>query len=93
LAHTNPADWQKMAWQQLVLRKSDWLQLPADAQAMLNPWLQSTLRTPLPLLDAQHQTPLAQALSLQSIQAAQAWPEMEFSISAQAASPAPNWTS
>ena len=82
LAHTNPADWQQLAWQQLVQRKSDWLQLPADAQAMLNPWLQSTLLTPLPLLDAQHQTPLAQALSLQSLQAAQAWPEMEFSISA-----------
>jgi exodeoxyribonuclease V beta subunit len=34
------------------------------------------------LLDAQHQTPLAPALSLQSLQAAQAWPEMEFSLCA-----------
>ena len=82
LAQTKPADWQQLAWQQLVQRKSDWLQLPPDAQAMLNPWLQATLRTPLPLLDAQHHKPLAQALSLQSLQAAQAWPEMEFSISA-----------
>ena len=82
LAQTNPADWQQLAWQQLVQRKSDWLQLPPDAQAMLHPWLQTIINTPLPLLDAQHQTPLAPALSLQSLQAAQAWPEMEFSLCA-----------
>jgi exodeoxyribonuclease V beta subunit len=81
LANTQPAAWQQQAWQQLVQRKAEWLQLPQEAQALLNPWLQAILCTSLPLIDVQQQ-PLARPLVLQSLQAAQLWPEMEFSLSA-----------
>jgi len=82
LAQAQPAAWQQQAWQQLLLRKSEWLHLPEDAQALLNPWLQTLLCTPLPLMDAQQQEPLAQPLVLQSLPVNHQWPEMEFSLSA-----------
>ncbi|NDC62215.1 MAG: hypothetical protein EBZ60_09475, partial [Betaproteobacteria bacterium] len=41
--------WQAQAWQQLLQRKTDWLQLTAAEQDCLTPWLQTILRTPLPL--------------------------------------------
>jgi exodeoxyribonuclease V beta subunit len=82
LAQAQPAAWQQQAWQQLLQRKSEWLHLPEDAQALLNPWLQTLLCTPLPLMDAQQQQPLAQPLVLQSLPVNHQWPEMEFSLSA-----------
>ena len=82
LAQTQPVDWQQLAWEQCVQRKAEWLQLNDDAQALLNPWLQTIICTPLPLIDAQDRQPLAAPLALQSLQATQQWPEMEFSIPA-----------
>ena len=67
--------------QQLLQRKADWLQLPSDAQALLQPWLQTIVSTPLPLqaADAPMQ-PLGSPLVLQTLAANTLWAEMEFSL-------------
>ncbi|NBS77674.1 MAG: hypothetical protein EBT28_09795 [Betaproteobacteria bacterium] len=72
---------QDFAWQQLLQRKADWLQLPSDAQALLQPWLQTIVSTPLPLqaADAPMQ-PLGSPLVLQTLAANTLWAEMEFSL-------------
>jgi len=62
---------QQLAWQALVKRKTDYLQLPLPAQAMLLPWLEKIISTPLPLA-----TPLV----LQQLQPEHMWAEMEFSL-------------
>ena len=82
LAQTHPLPWQSQAWLALKKRKSDWLQLPGDAQALLDPWITGILSTPLPLTDAQHHHELAAPVCLHSLQEPAIWPEMEFSISA-----------
>jgi exodeoxyribonuclease V beta subunit len=72
---------QDLAWQQLLQRKADWLQLPSDAQALLQPWLQTIVSTPLPLqaADAPMQS-LGAPLVLQTLAAHALWAEMEFSL-------------
>ena len=85
LAQTpSPANaWTQQAWQELLQRKADWLQLPEQALALLNPWLKSILATPLPLVaadQASHQ--LGQPLCLQQLQAEQLWAEMDFNLCA-----------
>lgn len=72
---------QDLAWQQLLQRKADWLQLPSDAQALLQPWLQAIMCTPLPLqaADAPMQC-LGSPLVLQTLAANALWAEMEFSL-------------
>ena len=82
LTQAPPHDHSQLAWQQFVHRQIQWQQLAEEAQNLLNPWLQSILSQPLPLIDAQHATTLAQPLSLQTLQASQLWPEMEFSLPA-----------
>ena len=72
---------QDKTWQALVKRKTDYLQLPSSAQAMLLPWLEHIISTPLPLMAAD--TPpdgLAAPLVLQHLQPEQMWAEMEFSL-------------
>jgi len=72
---------QDKTWQALVKRKTDYLQLPLSAQAMLLPWLENIISTPLPLMAAD--TPpdrLAAPLELQHLQPEQMWAEMEFSL-------------
>jgi exodeoxyribonuclease V beta subunit len=72
---------QDLAWQQLLQRKADWLQLPSDAQAMLQPWLQTIVSTPLRLqvADAPTQS-LGSPLVLQAVPANALWAEMEFNL-------------
>jgi len=78
-AHTSAA--QDKNWQALVKRKTDYLQLPLPAQAMLLPWLEHIISTPLPLLSADTPlAPLAAPLVLQQLQPEQMWAEMEFSL-------------
>ena len=75
--------WTQQAWQDLLQRKADWLQLPVQAQSLLNPWLTRIMATPLPLVaadDASHT--LAKPLCLQQLQASQHWAEMDFSLCA-----------
>ena len=80
LAHSGVKG-QDMAWQQLLQRKADWLQLPSDAQALLQPWLQAIVSTPLPLQAADAPTQsLASHLVLQTLPANALWAEMEFSL-------------
>jgi len=68
-------------WQALVKRKTDYLQLPLSAQAMLLPWLEHIISTPLPLMAADTPlVPLAPPLVLQHLQPEQMWAEMEFSL-------------
>ena len=74
--------WAQLAWQALLQRKADWLQLPEQAQSLLNPWLTRILATPLPLIAADSRQPLATPLCLQQLQAAQMWAEMDFSLCA-----------
>jgi exodeoxyribonuclease V beta subunit len=78
-AHTYSA--QEKNWQALVKRKTDYLQLPLSAQAMLQPWLEHIVSTPLQLMaaDSSHQ-PLAAPLVLPQLQPEQMWAEMEFSL-------------
>jgi exodeoxyribonuclease V beta subunit len=72
---------QQQAWQALVKRKTDYLQLPLPAQAMLLPWLEHIISTPLPLLSAAAAPePLAAPLVLQQLQPEHLWAEMEFSL-------------
>ena len=72
---------QDKTWQALVKRKTDYLQLPLSAQAMLLPWLEHIISTPLPLMAADTpQQPLAAPLVLQHLQPEQMWAEMEFSL-------------
>jgi len=80
LANVGPTG-QDLAWQQLLQRKADWLQLPSDAQALLQPWLKTIVSTPLPLqaADAPMQ-PLGSPLVLQTLDANALWAEMEFSL-------------
>jgi exodeoxyribonuclease V beta subunit len=78
-AHTSAA--QDKNWQALVKRKTDYLQLPLPAQAMLQPWLEQILSTPLPLMAADSPPqPLSPPLVLQQLQPEQMWAEMEFSL-------------
>ena len=78
-AHTSAA--QDKNWQALVKRKTDYLQLPLSAQAMLLPWLEHIISTPLPLMAADTPlVPLAPPLVLQHLQPEQIWAEMEFSL-------------
>jgi len=72
---------QDLAWQQLLQRKSDWLQLPSDAQALLQPWLQTIVSTALPLQAADAPTQsLGSPLVLQTLAANALWAEMEFTL-------------
>jgi exodeoxyribonuclease V beta subunit len=72
---------QDLAWQQLLQRKADWLQLPSDAQALLQPWLQTIVATPMPLQAADAPTQsLGAPLVLQTLAANALWAEMEFSL-------------
>jgi len=72
---------QQQAWQALVKRKTDYLQLPLPAQAMLLPWLEKIISTPLPLLSADTAPELLAApLVLQRLQPEHLWAEMEFSL-------------
>jgi len=72
---------QQQAWQALVKRKTDYLQLPLPAQAMLLPWLEHIISTPLHLLSADAPTELLAApLVLQQLQPERMWAEMEFSL-------------
>ena len=75
------ASTQDLAWQELLQRKADWLQLPHDAQALLEPWLQTIVSTPLPLqaADVSEQS-LGSALVLQTLSADALWAEMEFTL-------------
>ena len=62
-------------------RKTDYLQLPSSAQAMLLPWLEHIISTPLPLMAADSPLEaLAAPLVLQQLQPEQMWAEMEFSL-------------
>ncbi len=80
LAHAG-ANGQDLAWQQLLQRKADWLQLPIDAQALLQPWLQTIVSTPLPLQAANAPTQsLGSSLVLQAVPANALWAEMEFNL-------------
>lgn len=80
LAHAG-ANGQDLAWQQLLQRKADWLQLPIDAQALLQPWLQTIVSTPLPLQAADAPTQsLGSPLVLQAVPANALWAEMEFNL-------------
>jgi len=74
--------WAQLAWQALLQRKTDWLQLPEQAQSLLNPWLARILATPLPLMAADGSHTLATPLCLQQLQAAHMWAEMDFSLCA-----------
>ena len=69
------------AWQALLQRKTDWLQLPPAAQDQLPPWLHTIVTTPLPLASAEApaQT-LASHLVLQRLAPTDLWAEMEFSL-------------
>jgi exodeoxyribonuclease V beta subunit len=68
-------------WQALVKRKTDYLQLPLPAQAMLQPWLEHIISTPLPLIAADsYPHSLSPPLVLQQLQPEQMWAEMEFSL-------------
>lgn len=80
LAHAG-SNGQDLVWQQLLQRKADWLQLPSDAQVLLQPWLKTIVSTPLPLqaADAPGQS-LGSALVLQTVSANALWAEMEFSL-------------
>ncbi len=70
-----------MAWQQLLQRKADWLQLPIEAQAQLQPWLSRIISTPLPLQAADAPaTSLGSHLVLQALTSQDLWAEMEFSL-------------
>ena len=72
---------QQQAWQALVKRKTNYLQLPLPAQAMLLPWLEHIISTPLPLMAADAPTELLAApLVLQHLNSEQMWAEMEFSL-------------
>ena len=72
---------QDQNWQALVKRKTDYLQLPSSAQAMLLPWLEHIISTPLPLMAADSPLEaLAAPLVLQQLQPEQMWAEMEFSL-------------
>ena len=75
--------WTQAAWQDLLQRKTDWLQLRGDEQAQITPWLKSVIATTLPLTaadDASHV--LASPLCLQQLTPQQMWPEMDFSLCA-----------
>ena len=72
---------QDLAWQQLLQRKADWLQLPSDAQVLLLPWLQTIVSTALPLQAADAPTQsLGSPLVLQTLAANALWAEMEFNL-------------
>ena len=72
---------QDLAWQQLLQRKADWLQLPSDAQALLQPWLRTIVSIALPLQAADAPTQsLGAPLVLQTLAAKALWAEMEFSL-------------
>ncbi len=75
--------WTQQAWQDLLQRKTDWLQLPTEAQQSIQPWLNRVLTTPLPLMaaDDANQT-LASPLCLQQLAPVQCWAEMDFSLCA-----------
>jgi exodeoxyribonuclease V beta subunit len=72
---------QDLAWQQLLQRKADWLHLPSDAQALLQPWLRTIVSTALPLQAADAPTQsLGSPLVLQTLAANALWAEMEFNL-------------
>ena len=72
---------QDLAWQHLLQRKADWLQLPSDAQVLLLPWLQTIVSTALPLQAADAPTQsLGSPLVLQTLAANALWAEMEFNL-------------
>jgi exodeoxyribonuclease V beta subunit len=76
-----PSEAPTPAWQALLQRKTDWLQLPLAAQEQLPPWLHTIVTTPLPLASAEApaQT-LASPLVLQRLTPTDVWAEMEFSL-------------
>jgi exodeoxyribonuclease V beta subunit len=81
LKNTPTSAAQDKNWQGLVKRKTDYLQLPSPAQAMLLPWLEHIISSPLPLMAADSPLEaLAAPLVLQQLQPEQMWAEMEFSL-------------
>ena len=90
LVQDPPPAWQAQAWQQLLQRKADGLQLSPAEQDSLTPWLQATLRTPLSLTtgagDMHAQALASQAtatpLVLSHLQSSQLWAEMAFNLPA-----------
>ncbi len=68
------------AWQTWLTTRCETVALPAEAQTQLEPWLHRLLTQTLPVADA--------PLALADLAPAQLWPEMAFTLPAQA-TPAP----
>ncbi|WP_310625301.1 exodeoxyribonuclease V subunit beta [Limnohabitans sp.] len=75
VAHALAPVWAQQAWDNLLTRKTNWLQLDKTQHAQLTPWLQAVLQTPLPL-HALHAPPLV----LSELSSDAMWPEMEFNL-------------
>ncbi len=75
VANTQAPEWAKQAWANLLERKASWLQLDDAPRALLEPWLQAVVQTPLPLQNL-HAAPL----TLRDLSTEHMWPEMEFNL-------------
>jgi exodeoxyribonuclease V beta subunit len=64
------------AWQSLLERKAQWLQLKPQDTQQLTPWVQRLITTPMPLQN------LGSDLVLSQLQRADMWAEMSFSFEA-----------
>ncbi|HEX5805636.1 MAG TPA: exodeoxyribonuclease V subunit beta [Macromonas sp.] len=74
------------AWQAWLSARCESVALPPEAQAQLEPWLQRLLTQSLPLTDGA--AAAAAGLALADLTPVQLWPEMAFTLPAQA-TPAP----
>ena len=81
LADTDIPDFTRQAWMQLITRKTRALQLPQRATAMLPDWITGVITTPLPLTTSTAHT---KPLVLHQLTPEKQWPEMEFTITADA---------
>lgn len=77
LAQPEPPDWLTQEWDALLVRKARWLNLPAAAQTLLQPWLKALLTQPLPLEGLN-----SADLVLGKIPRDALWPEMTFHLQA-----------
>ena len=75
VANENAPEWDKQAWGNLLERKASWLQLEEAPRALLPPWLQAVVQTPLPLQELN-----AAPLTLCELSTEHMWPEMEFNL-------------
>jgi exodeoxyribonuclease V beta subunit len=79
VARTDAPAWAHQAWATLLAQKMHWLTLNEQDRALLVPWLETIVTTPLPL-DNSTSDQATPALTLSQLNSEAMWPEMEFNL-------------